>query len=100
MADNSGSETGKSPSDSATDYQPRPRVGILPNPLIDDLKGTNSGQGVLIPLKTTQEVRQDHTIVQAYITRAPTKSANDVITYVALPAWSLLSAASCTTVAN
>ncbi|KND94087.1 tRNA-specific adenosine deaminase subunit tad3 [Tolypocladium ophioglossoides CBS 100239] len=80
MADNSGSETAKSPSDSATDYQPRPRVGILPNPLTDDLKGTNLGQGVLIPLKTTQEVRQDHTIVQAYITRAPTKSANDVIT--------------------
>jgi tRNA-specific adenosine deaminase 3 len=35
----------------------------------------------LIPLKTTQEVRQDHTITHAYITRAPTRQANDVITY-------------------
>lgn len=54
---------------------------ILPNPLVDDLSPKNLGRGVLIPLKTSQEVRQDHTIVQAYITRAPTKSANDVIKY-------------------
>ncbi|KOS22628.1 hypothetical protein ESCO_001749 [Escovopsis weberi] len=53
---------------------------ILPNPIIDDLRAQTLPQGVLIPLKTTQEVRQDHMIVQAYITRAPTKSANDVIT--------------------
>ncbi|PHH88268.1 hypothetical protein CDD83_7769 [Cordyceps sp. RAO-2017] len=59
--------------------------GILPNPLVDGLKESHLNRGVLIPLKTTQEVRQDHTIVQAYITRAPTKSANDVITYVVDP---------------
>ena len=53
--------------------------GVLPNPLVDDLKGRHMNKGVLIPLKTTQEVRQDHTVVQAYITRAPTKSANEVI---------------------
>lgn len=52
---------------------------VAPNPLIDDLKPNNLRRGVLIPLKTTQEVRQDHVIVQAWITRAPTKLANDVI---------------------
>ncbi|KAK2596226.1 hypothetical protein QQS21_006318 [Conoideocrella luteorostrata] len=57
-----------------------PVPGVRPNPLIDDLKINHLNKGVLIPLKTTQEVRQDHTIVQAYITRAPTKSANEVIT--------------------
>ncbi|KAI9170991.1 Ribonuclease H [Paramyrothecium foliicola] len=59
---------------------PRPPGGILPNPLIDDLRTCQVNRGVLIPLKTTQEVRQDHTIVHALITRAPTKAANDVIT--------------------
>ena len=54
-------------------------VGVAPNPLLDDFRDKNRPRGVLIPLKTTQEVRQDHTIVTAYITRAPTKSANDVI---------------------
>lgn len=62
--------------------EPRQFRGASPNPLIDDLRAQNLPRGVLIPLKTTQEVRQDHTIVQAYITRAPTKSANDVITQV------------------
>ncbi|KAG6000555.1 hypothetical protein E4U43_001572 [Claviceps pusilla] len=56
-----------------------PIPGARPNPIIDDLKANHLAKGVLIPLKTTQEVRQDHTIVQAYITRAPTKSANEVI---------------------
>lgn len=55
---------------------------VAPNPLIDDLKPNNLRRGVLIPLKTTQEVRQDHVIVQAWITRAPTKLANDVISFV------------------
>ncbi|KAG5955418.1 hypothetical protein E4U58_007098 [Claviceps cyperi] len=59
---------------------PMPLPGVQSNPLIDDLKENHLNKGVLIPLKTTQEVRQDHTIVQVYITRAPTKSANDVIT--------------------
>ncbi|CAI6098588.1 unnamed protein product [Clonostachys chloroleuca] len=59
---------------------PRLRRRVLPNPIVDDLTQANFKRGVLIPLKTTQEVRQDHTIVQATITRAPTKSANDVLT--------------------
>ncbi|EQK97621.1 Cytidine deaminase-like protein [Ophiocordyceps sinensis CO18] len=53
--------------------------GVLPNPLVDGLKKAHARRGVLIPLKTTQEVRQDHVIVRAYITRTPTKSANEVI---------------------
>lgn len=55
---------------------------VAPNPLVDDLSPKHLRRGVLIPLKTTQEVRQDHVIVQAWITRAPTKQANDVITFV------------------
>ncbi|KAH7320946.1 cytidine deaminase-like protein [Stachybotrys elegans] len=47
--------------------------------LVDELKVDHLNRGVLIPLKTTQEVRQDHTIVNAIITRAPTKCANEVI---------------------
>jgi hypothetical protein len=58
---------------------PRLRRRVLPNPLVDDIDHDQLERGVLIPLKTTQEVRQDHTIVQALITRAPTKSANDVL---------------------
>lgn len=53
---------------------------VVPNPIIDDLKPKHLRRGVLIPLKTTQEVRQDHTIVEAWITRSPTKLANEVIT--------------------
>ncbi|KAK7427549.1 hypothetical protein QQZ08_005992 [Neonectria magnoliae] len=53
---------------------------IASNPLVDDLNPKHLRRGVLIPLKTTQEVRQDHVIVQAWITRAPTKQANEVIT--------------------
>ncbi len=57
----------------------KPETGLVPNPLIDDLVKEHAKRGVLIPLKTTQEVRQDHTVVRAYITRAPTKCANEVI---------------------
>ena len=55
---------------------------IQPHVLVDDLVPEHLGQGVIIPLKTTLEIRQDHTVVQAYITRVPTKAANDFITYV------------------
>lgn len=57
----------------------------LENILVKDLVPSHMNLGVLIPLKTNLEVRQDHTLVQAYITRAPTKSANDVVKYVLLP---------------
>lgn len=69
---------------------PKLRRSILPNPIVDDFKDSVSKSGVLIPLKTTQEVRQDHTIVQALITRAPTKIANNVLSYV-MPSSTVLS---------
>lgn len=47
--------------------------------LIDHLLPQQLGRGVLIPLKTTLEIRQDHTIVQALITRAPATSTNHVV---------------------
>ncbi|CAI0651149.1 unnamed protein product [Colletotrichum noveboracense] len=52
---------------------------IQPHPLVDELLPQQLGRGVLIPLKTTLEIRQDHTIVQALLTRAPAKSTNDVV---------------------
>lgn len=52
---------------------------VVPHVLIDDLFPDFRRKGVLIPLKTTMELRQDHTIIEAYITRAPTKAANNVI---------------------
>lgn len=84
MAEDPSSKSMKEASDPSgngtSTSTPTPLPGVQPNPLIDDLKENHLNKGVLIPLKTTQEVRQDHTIVQVYITRAPTKSANDVIT--------------------
>jgi len=38
--------------------------------------------GVLIPLKTTLELRDDHVTGRVLITRCPVKSANATITYV------------------
>lgn len=66
----------------STKLEARGPCEIAPNPLVDDLNPKHLRRGVLIPLKTTQEVRQDHVIVQAWITRAPTKQANEVITFV------------------
>lgn len=37
-------------------------------------------QGILVPLKTTLELRDDHRCVDIVITRTPVKSANAVIT--------------------
>lgn len=65
--------------ESAVAEEPVIYRGVVSNPLIDHLKDKHTDRGVLIPLKTTQEVRQDHTVVQAWVTRAPTKCANDVI---------------------
>lgn len=55
---------------------------IVPNPLIEGLDLEAIDKGVLIPLKTTLEVRQDHSVVPAYITRSPTKCASEVMKYV------------------
>ncbi|CAI4217256.1 unnamed protein product [Parascedosporium putredinis] len=61
------------------DSSPPEPVEILTNPLIEGIDVTSLKKGVLIPLKTTLEVRQDHSVVQVYITRAPTKCANEVM---------------------
>lgn len=82
MAEDEATNTGHAVAEAMPEKPFQHPRGVLPNPLVDELKESNLRRGVLIPLKTTQEVRQDHTIVQAYITRAPTKSASDVITYV------------------
>lgn len=37
-------------------------------------------QGVLVPLKTTLELRDDHRLTKIIITRTPVKAANAVIT--------------------
>jgi tRNA-specific adenosine deaminase 3 len=58
---------------------------IVTHPLIGDLLPGHLGGGVLIPLKTTLETRQDHTIVQGLITRTPVKYTNDVVKYVLYP---------------
>ncbi|TDZ23089.1 tRNA-specific adenosine deaminase subunit tad3 [Colletotrichum orbiculare MAFF 240422] len=74
-------ETVSDGSDSRADEVPEhtgPDI-IQPHPLIDALLPKQLGRGVLIPLKTTLEIRQDHTIVQALLTRAPSKSTNDVV---------------------
>lgn len=47
--------------------------------LVKDLLPGNVKHGVLIPLKTTLELRDSHSCGQALITRAPTKSASMVI---------------------
>ena len=52
---------------------------VVSNPLIEGTDHKTLDKGVLIPLKTTLEVRQDHTVVSAYITRTPTKCASDVM---------------------
>lgn len=49
--------------------------------LVKDLLPDNVKHGVLIPLKTTLELRDTHSCGQALITRAPTKSASMVIGY-------------------
>lgn len=51
------------------------------DPIVRDLVQKVPGHGVLIPLKTTLELGEDHVSGRVLITRAPTKCANPVITY-------------------
>lgn len=48
--------------------------------VVKDILPAGVGHGVLIPLKTTLELRDDHRCVNVVITRVPVKSANAVIT--------------------
>ena len=48
----------------------------------------NIDLGTLVPLKTTLELRDNLSLGQAYITRAPQRYTNDVVKYV-LPCYPL-----------
>lgn len=63
------------------------------NAVIQSLVPDHLETGVLIPLKTTLELRDDYVCSPAYVTRCPVKSANAVIRSVSRPfphPWSLL----------
>lgn len=49
------------------------------DPVVQALVPKDIEQGVLIPLKTTLELRDDHSCANVLITRSPVKCANSVI---------------------
>ena len=51
------------------------------DPIIQSLVREEVDHGVLIPLKTTLELRDDHITGRVLITRTPVKSANPTIRY-------------------
>ncbi|SPO03422.1 related to TAD3 Subunit of tRNA-specific adenosine-34 deaminase [Cephalotrichum gorgonifer] len=63
---------------SMADRPPPGPSEVVPNPLLEGIDHKAIDKGVLIPLKTTLEVRQDHSVVSAYITRSPTRCANEL----------------------
>jgi tRNA-specific adenosine deaminase 3 len=66
--------------DSLPKFSEGPKIfELLPKSLTGDFKKEQMGRGVLIPLKTVAEVTQEHTVTHVYITRAPTKCANDIL---------------------
>lgn len=48
--------------------------------VVRDILPVELRHGVLVPLKTTLELRDDHSCINIIITRTPVKSANAVIT--------------------
>lgn len=52
------------------------------DPIVRELLQDEVEHGVLIPLKTTLELRDDYQTGRVLITRTPTKAANPVIVYV------------------
>jgi tRNA-specific adenosine deaminase 3 len=52
------------------------------DPIVRELLQDEVEHGVLIPLKTTLELRDDYQTGLVLVTRAPTKSANSAIVYV------------------
>lgn len=52
------------------------------DPIVRELVRDELEHGVLIPLKTTLELRDDYQTGRVLITRTPLKSANPAITYV------------------
>jgi hypothetical protein len=61
------------------------------DPIVRELIQDEIEHGVLIPLKTTLELRDDYQTGRVLITRTPTKSANPAILYVHPVRWRLLS---------
>ena len=55
------------------------------DPIVRELLQDEVEHGVLIPLKTTLELRDDYQTGHVLITRTPTKSANSAILYVQAP---------------
>lgn len=53
--------------------------------VVQDLVRGELQHGVLIPLKTTLELRDDHVTGRVLITRAPVKAANPAIRFVTSP---------------
>ena len=56
------------------------KVLAAQDPLIRDLMRDEIEHGVLIPLKTTLEMRDDYQTGRVLITRTPLKTANPAIT--------------------
>jgi tRNA-specific adenosine deaminase 3 len=54
------------------------------DPIVRELLQEDVEHGVLIPLKTTLELRDDYQTGHVLITRTPTKAANPAILYVPL----------------
>lgn len=48
--------------------------------VVKDILPAQVKSGVLVPLKTTLELRDDHRCINVAITRVPVKTANAVIT--------------------
>lgn len=48
--------------------------------VVKDILPSDIKHGVLVPLKTTLELRDDHSCINVIITRTPVKAANAVIT--------------------
>lgn len=48
--------------------------------VVKDILPAEIRQGVLVPLKTTLELRDDHSCINVMITRTSVKSANAIIT--------------------
>lgn len=47
--------------------------------VVQDMLPADVKHGVLVPLKTTLELRDDHNCVQVALTRVPVKTASSVI---------------------
>ena len=55
------------------------------DPIVRELVQDDVEHGVLIPLKTTLELRDDYQTGHVLITRTPTKAANPAILYARPP---------------